>query len=97
MADFSLFLHKILFVPFMRRNLISVSCLDFENFYCHFGDRKCIIEYNNKNIGLAVLRDKFYLLSHCDYVNNVSSSSAMNVCNVSFKRKRSENESSSKL
>ena len=96
-GGFSLILHKVLFVPSIRKNLISASCLDFENIHCHFGDRKCIIEYDNKNVGLAVLRDKLYLLSHCDYVNDMSFSSAMNICNISFKRKRSDNESSSKL
>ena len=85
-GGFSLILHKVLFVPSMRRNLISVSCLDFENIHCHFGDRKCIIEYDNKKVDLAVLEDKLYLLFHCDYVNNVSFSSAVNVCNASSKR-----------
>jgi hypothetical protein len=33
-------LNNVLFVPSLRRNLISVSCLDDENIHCHFGGGK---------------------------------------------------------
>jgi hypothetical protein len=33
---FVLNLNNVLFVPSLRRNLISVSCLDDENIHCHF-------------------------------------------------------------
>ena len=96
-GGFILYLRNILFVPSMRRNLNSVSCLDDENIHYHFGDGKCVIQYNNENVGLAIRQDELYLLSHCESVNDMSTSSGMNVCDVSTKRKRSDNESSSKL
>jgi hypothetical protein len=34
--DFTLYLHDVLYVPSMRRNLISVSCLDADEFDCLF-------------------------------------------------------------
>jgi hypothetical protein len=34
--DFTLYLYDILYVPSMRRNLISVSCLDDAEFDCLF-------------------------------------------------------------
>jgi hypothetical protein len=43
---FVLNLNNILFVPSLRRNIISVSCLDDENIHCHFGDGNCIMKYD---------------------------------------------------
>jgi hypothetical protein len=37
--DFTLYLHDVLYVPFMRCNLISVSCLDDDGFDCLFGKK----------------------------------------------------------
>jgi hypothetical protein len=37
--DFTLYLHDVLYVPSMRRNLISVSCLDDNRFDCLFGKK----------------------------------------------------------
>jgi hypothetical protein len=37
---FVLNLNNVLCVPSLRRNLISVSCLDDENIHCHFGGGK---------------------------------------------------------
>jgi hypothetical protein len=34
--DFTLYLHNVIYVPSMRRNLISVSCLDDGGFDCLF-------------------------------------------------------------
>jgi hypothetical protein len=34
--DFTLYLHDVLYVPSMRRNLIFVSCLDDDEFDCIF-------------------------------------------------------------
>ena len=50
---FLLKLSDVLFVPSLRRNLISVSCLDDDGYDCHFGNGKCQIVYNNKCVGLA--------------------------------------------
>ena len=38
---FLLKLSKVLFVPSLRRNLISVSRLDDDGYDCHFGNGKC--------------------------------------------------------
>ena len=51
--------------------MISVSCLDDENIHCYFGDHKCLIRHDNKDVGLAVRRDKLYLLSQCDTLNAI--------------------------
>ena len=90
---FILFLRNVLFVPSMRRNLISILCLDDENIHCHFGDGMCMLQYNNENVGLAIRQDELYLLFHCESVNDMSTSSVMNVCDESAKRKRSDDES----
>ena len=50
---FLLKLSDVLFVPSLRRNLISVSRLDDYGYDCHFGNDKFHIVYNNKCVGLA--------------------------------------------
>ena len=89
-------LSDILFVLSLRRNLISVSCLDDDGYDCHFGNGKCQIVYNNKCVGLAFRQDKLYLLSLYENMNDVSTenenaSSSMNATN---KRKRVHDVSS---
>jgi hypothetical protein len=37
--DFTLYLHDVLYVPSMRRNLFSISCLDDDGFDCLFGKK----------------------------------------------------------
>jgi hypothetical protein len=61
--DFALNLNNVLFVSSLRRNLISASCLDDENIHCHFRDGKCILKYDGIDVGLAIQREKLYLLS----------------------------------
>ena len=56
----------------MRRNLISVSRLDDDEYDCHFGSGKYQIVFNNKCVGLAFRQDKLYLLSLSENVNVVS-------------------------
>jgi hypothetical protein len=51
--DFVLSLKEVLYVPSLRRNLISVSKLDDDEIDCHFGDGKCKILVNNECVGLA--------------------------------------------
>jgi hypothetical protein len=50
---FVLRLIDVLYVPSLRRNLISVSRLDDDGYDCHFGDGKCKITFHNKCVGLA--------------------------------------------
>lgn len=95
---FVLHLYNVLFVPSLRRNLISVSRLnDDENVRCHFGDKKCLIQYNKKDVGLAVLQDMLYLLTHCNVVNQIDASEPVRRTRKDNKRKRNDGESSSKL
>jgi hypothetical protein len=50
---FVLKLSDVLYVPSLRRNLISVSRLDDDGYDCYFGNGKCQIMFNNKCVGLA--------------------------------------------
>jgi hypothetical protein len=38
--DFVIYLHDVLYVAFMRRNLSSISFLDNDGFGCHFGNKQ---------------------------------------------------------
>lgn len=93
-TGFRLWLRNVLYVPSMKRNLVSVSCLDDGGYHCTFGDCRCIIMYENKEVGLAVRREQLYQISMCDATYNVDSSSN---ANVGTKRKHKDNETSSKL
>ena len=86
----------VLYVPSLRRNLISISYLDDDRFDCHFGNGQCKIMFNHKCIGLAFRQDELYLLALCENVNVVSTenenaSSSMNARN---KQKRVHDVSS---
>jgi hypothetical protein len=59
--------------------------LDIDGFSCNFEDMKCLIRYNDEDVGLAYLQVKLYLLSIYE--------SVLNVCDKLF----SKNETSSKL
>jgi hypothetical protein len=74
-----------------------VSCLDDNNIHYHFGNRKYIIKCNNNDVDLAIRQDKLFLLSNCHNVKELLSFSTMNVCDVSDKHKRNENQSLSKF
>jgi hypothetical protein len=69
--DFKLHLNNVLYVPSLKRNLISVRLLDIDGFSCNFRDMKCLIKYNDEDVGLAYSQDKFYLLSLNESVMNV--------------------------
>jgi hypothetical protein len=86
--DFTLLLHDVLYVPSMRRNLISVSCLDDDEFDCLFGKKQCLITFNDKIMGRALRHDKLYLLSIKDFINVVCSENNVNVSSSKNKRKR---------
>jgi hypothetical protein len=93
---FVLKLTDVLYVPSLRRNLISVSRLDDDGFDFHFDNGQCKIMFNHKCVGLAFQQDKLYLLSLCENVNVVSTNneSASLSMNVSNKRKRIHDVSS---
>jgi hypothetical protein len=85
---FTLYLHDVLYVPSMRRNLISVSCLDDDGFDCLFDKKQCLITFNDKIVGRALSHDKLYLLSIKDFINVISSENNVNVSSSKNKRKR---------
>jgi hypothetical protein len=88
-----LYLNDILYVPSLRRNLISVASLEDDGYECLFGNNKCTIKFNDVIIGLAPRRGMLYMLSLNDFP-------VMNVCDVTNKRRRittSDNETSLKL
>jgi hypothetical protein len=91
---FTLNLHDVLYVPFMRRNLISVSCLDDDGFECLFGKKQCLIIFNDEIVGHAFKHDKLYLLSIKDFINVISSENNVNVSSSKNKRKRIDDVSS---
>jgi hypothetical protein len=83
---FVLKLTDVLYVPSLRRNLISVSRLADDGYDCHFGNGQCKIMFNNKCVGLAFRQDKLYLLSLYQNVNVVSTNNenaslSMNISN----------------
>src|SRR6266498_3398696 len=83
-------LNNVIYVPSLSRNLISISVLDNEGYSCNIGNRQCNIFYGSYHVGLAIRQDKLYLLSIDD------SSMSMNACD-GIKRKRTDDETSSKL
>jgi hypothetical protein len=87
-SGFKLHLNNVLYVSSLKRNLISVRLLDIDGFSCNFGDMKCLIKYNDEDVGLAYLQDKLYLLSLYE--------SMLNICDDKDKH-FSKNETSSKL
>jgi hypothetical protein len=98
---FILHLHNVLYVPSLSRNLISVSCLDDDGYDCQFGNRQCLILFDNKVVGLAFRRDKFYMLSMHENVNVVCNDENVvckdNVSSSTNKRKRCDDAISVKL
>jgi hypothetical protein len=89
-GGFHLHLQDVLYVPSLKRNLISISRLDKSEHICEFGNSKCNIKFRNISVGFGHLQGDLYLLSlDNDY-------SMMNVCDATNKRKR-DNETSSKL
>jgi hypothetical protein len=63
----------------MRRNLISVSCLDNGVFDCLFDRKQYLIKYNDEIVDRAFSHDKLYLLSLKDSINVISFENDINV------------------
>jgi hypothetical protein len=101
---FTLRLNNVLYVPSLSRNLILVSCLDDDGFDCQFGNRQCLILFDNKVVCFAFRQDKLYMLYIHENVNVVCNDEDV-VCkengssstNVSSKRKRCDDTTSVKL
>jgi hypothetical protein len=92
--DFTLYLHDVLYVPSMRRNLISISCLDDNEFDYLFGKKQCLIAFNDNIVGHVLRHDKIYLFSIKDSINVISSENNVNVSSSKNKRKRIDGVSS---
>jgi hypothetical protein len=52
-GGFTLYLNNILYVPSLRRNIISVASLVDDGYECLFGNNKCTIKFDDVTIGLA--------------------------------------------
>jgi hypothetical protein len=87
-GGFQLNLDDVLYVPSLKRNIISVSHLDKSRYVCEFGNSVCNIKFHNISVGLGHLQGNLYLLSRDDNYF------VMNVCDATHKRKR-DNETSS--
>ena len=98
LADgFNLLLRDVLFVPSCHRNLISVSCLDKDNYECYFGHGKCAIWLNNAYVGDALLHDELYLLSLREKVYSVCNVKEHVSASNKEQKKRKRTFDSSKL
>jgi hypothetical protein len=98
---FILRLHNVLYVPSLSRNLIYVLCLDDDGYDCQFGNRQCLILFDNKVVGLVFRQDKLYMLSMHENVNVVCNDENLvckdKVTSSMNKRKRCDDAISTKL
>ena len=63
-GSFNLHLNDVLYVPSLKRNLISISYLDRSGHICEFGNSKCNIKLHNISVGLGHLQgDILFALS----------------------------------
>ena len=58
-----LLLKDVVYVPSMRRNLISVSILDKCGYTFEFGNGKLVVYFNSIIVGSGVLYDGLYMLN----------------------------------
>jgi hypothetical protein len=79
--DFTLTLNNVLYVPLLKRNLISIASLEDDGYECLFGNNKCTIKFNNVIAGLAPRQGMLYMLSLNDFP-------MINVCDVTSKQRR---------
>jgi hypothetical protein len=79
--DFTLTLNNVLYVPSLKRNLISIASLEDDGYECLFGNNKCTIKFNNVIAGLAPRQDMLYMLSLNDFP-------MINMCDVTSKQRR---------
>jgi hypothetical protein len=84
--------------------MIFISYLDDDGYDCQFGNRECLILFDNKVVGLAFQQDKLYMLyMHenvnvvCNNENVVCKDKVSSYMNVSSKRKRCGDATSVKL
>jgi hypothetical protein len=92
--NFTLYLHDILYMSSMRRNLISIPSLDDDGFDYLFGNRQCLIIFNDEVVGHAFRHDKLYLLLIKYFINVIRSENDVNVSSSKNMRKRIDDISS---
>ena len=61
-GDRVLVLHDCLYVPRIRRNLISVSCLSCHGYSSLFNKKLVFVKYDDKLICVGMLVDNLYML-----------------------------------
>ena len=66
-GDKFLVLDDCLYVPGVRRNLVSVSCLSCNGYSSFFNKDSIFVKYNDNIICRGMLQDNIYLLNqyHC--------------------------------
>ena len=85
----TLVLDECLYVPEVRRNLISVSRLGCFG-YSFIFTAKLIVKFNNKFVAFGILQDGLYLISSIDSsMNCIENDNAASI--LSLKRKRDVN------
>jgi hypothetical protein len=98
---FILCLHNVLYVASLSRNLISIWCLDDDGYDCQFGNRQCLILFDNKVVGLTFRQDKLYMLSMHENVNVVCNDENLvckdKVTSSMNKQRRCDDTTSAKL
>jgi hypothetical protein len=52
-SGFKLHLNNVLYVPSLKRNLVSIRLLDIDGFNCNFREMKCLMKYNDEDVGLT--------------------------------------------
>ena len=57
-----LVLHNCLYVPSIRRNLISISCLSCHGYSSLFNKKLFFVKYDDKFISVGMLVDNLYML-----------------------------------
>jgi hypothetical protein len=98
LADgFTIMLRDVLFVPSLHRNLISVSCLDKDNYECYFAHGKCAIWFKDVCVGIALFHDELYLLSLREKVHFVCNENEKISLSNKEQNKRKRTHDSSKL
>ena len=83
-------LKDVVFVPSMRRNLISVVALDCDGYFCNFGNGKLQLLYDACIVGSGSLCDGLYKIDlHPTFINSINA--------VTSKKRGRIDESSSML
>ena len=59
-TGYCLELKNVIFVPSMRRNLVSVTCLDQDGYFCYFGNKSFQLLHDSSVVGTGTLSGGLY-------------------------------------